>query len=319
MTTPRPSGSAPRVSVVVPTYEMARWLPECLASVRAQDFDAWEIVVVDDGSRDDPATVVASLADPRVRVVRQAHAGLSAARNRGAAETRAPLLVFLDADDRLRPRALGRLVERAEATPAAAVVYGECVSMDERGRVYGRVGRPLFAPRPSGRVLRALLARNFITTSAACVRRRALEAAGPYRTELPRAQDWEMWCRLALEGELHYLAGEPLLERRVHDESISATLGVDVAEHLRTVDVVFANPSIRARFSPRELGALERKQRASVYALAGTECLKRGRFVEAERHLRAALALDPRSPRELLLWCASSLRRCPPWLLRHLK
>src|ERR1044071_7280152 len=92
------------VSVIIPCYNHAHFLRDAIESVLNQTYSHYEILVVDDGSTDDSATVAESYS--KVRCVRQANQGLSAARNRGIRESQSEYLVFLDADDRLLPRAL---------------------------------------------------------------------------------------------------------------------------------------------------------------------------------------------------------------------
>ena len=100
-----PAGPSPRVSVVVPTYTARALLAETLAAILAQTFTDFELIVVDDGSTDDTADYLASIADPRLRVVRQANAGVGAARNRGIDESRGAFVAFCDHDRRAPPRA----------------------------------------------------------------------------------------------------------------------------------------------------------------------------------------------------------------------
>src|SRR5690606_3545762 len=142
-------------------------------------------------------------------------------------------------------------------------IYGEAQSISERGDVIGAPPPPLMAPRPSGDVLATLLERNFIaSTGAALIRVDALRAAGPYREELRRAQDWEMWCRLALRGPFRYAGPGVVLHKRQRATSISATLGLSVDEGLAAVEVAFAEPAVRARFWPRTLARKKRRQEA---------------------------------------------------------
>lgn len=161
------------VSVVIPCYRQAHFLPEAIESVLRQSYPRREIIVVDDGSPDETAEVAARY--PGVRCVRQPNRGLAAARNRGLAEARGEFVVFLDADDRLLPDALQVGVEAFAAHPECAFVYG-------RLQPIGPDGSPL-PLRPQRTVERdhcaELLREDFIWSPGAVLYRRAVvEAAG---------------------------------------------------------------------------------------------------------------------------------------------
>lgn len=108
----------PKLSVVIPAYDVASYVGECLASLRSQPFAAYEAIVVDDGSTDATPRILARHArrDPRIRVVRQENAGPSAARNLGVREARGEYLTFVDADDVLPADAWSRMVGSLDAT-----------------------------------------------------------------------------------------------------------------------------------------------------------------------------------------------------------
>ena len=116
-----------RLSVIMPVYDVAQWLPECLASIETQDFHDWELIVVDDGSPDDCVEIVERWAKRRqvkgeVRIVRQENAGLGAARNTGLAMVQAPLIAFLDSDDVLPAGSWSRLVTAIERSDCEIVI-----------------------------------------------------------------------------------------------------------------------------------------------------------------------------------------------------
>lgn len=108
---------SPRVSVVVPCFNYGRFVAEAVASILAQSFRDFEVIVVDDGSTDDTPDVLRRITDPRVRVLRQANQGCAAARNAGRALARGEFLAFLDADDLWRPTYLERQMEVLDAEP----------------------------------------------------------------------------------------------------------------------------------------------------------------------------------------------------------
>jgi glycosyltransferase involved in cell wall biosynthesis len=110
-----------RVSVVIPLYNKARYVRRALDSIAAQTFTDFEVIVVDDGSTDESASVVESYDDARFRIVRQENAGPGAARNRGATEASGEMLAFLDADDEWLPRYLEASVQLLDETGAVTV------------------------------------------------------------------------------------------------------------------------------------------------------------------------------------------------------
>jgi glycosyltransferase involved in cell wall biosynthesis len=113
----------PLVSVIVPAYQAAHYLPRCLDAILAQTHPALEILLVDDGSEDDTPAVCDrfSARDGRVKVIRQSHRGVSAARNAGLDRATGKYLCFVDADDTVSPAMLARLIQAAEETGAALV------------------------------------------------------------------------------------------------------------------------------------------------------------------------------------------------------
>ena len=161
---------APLVSVVIPTHNRAHLLGRALWSVQRQTMPDFEIIVVDDGSDDHPASVVAALEDPRIRVVTlTARAGCPAARNRGIEAARGEFIAFLDSDDEWLPTKLGRQIAciRDTADPCRTVVYTQYTRHDTL------TGRDVVPRRPAheGDVLRLLLRGWAIALSVALVSR----------------------------------------------------------------------------------------------------------------------------------------------------
>ena len=118
---PLPSSPTTPVSVVIPAKNVAAYIGETLASALAQR-EVDEVIVVDDGSTDSTAAIVRAIRDPRLRLMTNDSSGVSAARNLGARHARGEWLLFLDADDRLRPGAVAALLAAARGAPRPVVV-----------------------------------------------------------------------------------------------------------------------------------------------------------------------------------------------------
>ena len=141
------------VSIIIPVYNQAGYLGEAIESVQSQSYPHREILIVDDGSNDDPASIIARYEG--ARLIRQDNAGTAAARNSGIRQSRGELLVVLDADDRLLPGALDRGVEALSSRPDLAFVFGRARMMDSRG-----VSLPIIqSPNREADTYRALLER----------------------------------------------------------------------------------------------------------------------------------------------------------------
>lgn len=204
--------SEPQVSVIIPCYNYARFLPDAVASVLAQSFTAWELLIVDDGSTDDTLAVAQQLqAVAPIRLLHQMNGGPSAARNTGAQHARAPLLLFLDADDMLAPDALQRMVTGLHAAPNAAFVSGAFQVFGD-DNVYWP-GLPVDC---------ATLMLDNTVLPAALVRRTAWEAVGGFDTAMQLYEDWDFWLRIVAEGGHGVVLDETLLYYRRHGPSLMA-------------------------------------------------------------------------------------------------
>src|SRR3954468_23998876 len=191
----------PAISILTPAYDVARFVGAAVDSVLLQDFTDWEMIVVDDGSRDGTAAVVAERRDPRIRLIAQENAGVSAARSRAMAEARGEAILFLDADDWLAPDALSRLLAALASAPEAVGAYGGYAVMAEDAGLGDAPLRRKAGPFPSGDLLETLLVENlFANGGHLLLRREAVRQAGPFLPQLRYGEDWEYWIRLSLLG-----------------------------------------------------------------------------------------------------------------------
>jgi glycosyltransferase involved in cell wall biosynthesis len=178
------------IAVVITTYNHAHFLSAALESVLAQSCPVSELLVVDDGSTDNPAAVVARY--PQARIITQHNQGLSAARNTGMQQTSSPLLLFLDADDQLEPETLQMSRDMLASCPDAALSYG--------AYVLAYKGKPIMPVRfraISGPAFADFLLENPIGMHGTVMYRRdRLEAVGGFRLDMAACEDYELYLRL---------------------------------------------------------------------------------------------------------------------------
>lgn len=208
------STAAPRVSMIMPVHNGARWLADAIDSVLVQDFPDFELILVDDASRDASTAMMAEAAarDPRVRFFRlDTNVGLPAALNHGFAAARGEFHSWTSDDNLLRPEMLGRLVATLDAHPEAGVVHADFTLIDEDGKQLGR--------SRVGPVERLLHGNNI----GACFlyRRGVTEALGGYDTGLFGVEDYDFWLRAALRFEFVALH-EDLYIYRKHGGSLTS-------------------------------------------------------------------------------------------------
>jgi GT2 family glycosyltransferase len=209
--------AAPRVTVLMPVRDGQRWLGEAVGSVLAQTLGDLELLVVDDGSVDATAGMLARYAAQDRRVLTQAREGLVAALNRGLAAASAPLVARLDADDVALPQRLERQVRYLDGHPEIALLGSWADGIDGSGRVTDRLRPP---PQPE-RVADVLAHINpFIHSSVIFRAALARDLAG-YRAAFEAAEDDDLWLRIAEVGSVAILP-ESLIRYRTHKTSVTS-------------------------------------------------------------------------------------------------
>lgn len=236
-----------RVSVVIPAHNAARFLPEAIESVLQQTCPVHEIIVVDDGSTDDTEHVISALGN-NVTYIRQANAGVSAARNRGISIASGELIAFLDADDRWLPEKTARQLQIFIDNPRAGLVATDRADIDTHGNLlldslFKKQGLyPLFAGlngQPIPAALSRLVQVNFIPTSSVMVRKAALEKVGGFDTSIRYGEDLELWVRLAIEYDIICLADVLIHYRQHGNNATQATekLLLDMVRVMKSIRV----------------------------------------------------------------------------------
>jgi O-antigen/teichoic acid export membrane protein/GT2 family glycosyltransferase len=295
----RKAAPAPRVSIVIPTYNMAKYLPLALESALGQGYPDLEIIVIDDGSTDNTAEVLRPYL-PHVRCFRQENQGLPAARNHGLELAQGEYVRFLDADDALCAESLLQQVDLLSRFPEVGLVHGQAHIMDTHGKVRGlrrsRLPGAAATVVPSARAFRRLLRGCDICVSTVMVRVAALRRVGPFQHESLPGEDWDMWLRIAAYYDQAYIP-KPLAYYRVHRSSITAnyTLPSFLKSHLHTMRSLFARQDLPyPQQEKRAYACLDR-----TTALVAARLRHRGPFVS---YLTRALRSQPRLILEAETW-----------------
>ncbi len=289
-----------RVAVIIAAYNFETFVGDAIESVRAQTFEDWECVVVDDGSTDGTAAVAERFAaiDGRVRCIRQPNRGVSAARNTALRATTAELVQFLDADDRLEPWKLEAHVRYLDAHPETAIVFGNVVYFRTEApgqplmSQYGKLSKSVLDHRvhSAAEALQKLEHFNFLHITSALSRRVEIDRAGGFGEAIHGAEDYDLWLKCALLGSRfdHWEDPRPVAWIRIHPGSATRSRG-KILRAIIAASLAFRD-TVAAEFGAKH----DRMPLVYEVALGIHETEKGARRQGARRILNAArLASEP--------------------------
>ncbi len=320
--------TTPVISVVVPAYNAARFLTPTLESVLTQTFAGWELIVVNDGSKDDTQAIAQAVAnrDSRIRVFDQPNGGCGAARNFGLSQAcaDAEYIVFLDHDDIWEPTALQAMLRAAQSLPDGVGAVGMvCVMQDAQAKrtiedtgkrakqnastaqaantIEGARQADMPTPRSGAKLLTfaEMVAFNQIATMGqTLIRRSALAAAGPLDPKCGPVDDWDLYLRLSLRGAFA-TTDAPVIHWRSHEANTSKNreLMRRYEDYVRAK--LLASPNLtdaQRQLATEGFQNAERNLAASQWKWAG-ESLAQGQVGEALKQTRRALLNYTRSRR----------------------
>jgi glycosyltransferase involved in cell wall biosynthesis len=300
----------PRVCVIVPLYNKARYIRRCIDSILGQTFSDYEVIVVDDGSTDEGPEIVQGYADSRIALVRQANSGPGAARNRAARQSNAELLAFLDADDEWDPQYLAESVRLLDE-------FGEDVAsltwaMLERPNNYStairwkrvRIPEGKFRAQPATRAeLIAAMLGNMLPSSTVIRRRVFMEAGGFYeKNRCLFAEDAYLWLKILLRHPVAF-AARPLCLHHLDASELSTNFKSTrpIEPFLIDTDELYQSCPAALRELLRRVLALRACKTAAVYGYYGQH--KRARELVRD----FVTASDWRLP-----WFFGALLACTP-------
>lgn len=295
----------PKVSVIICTYNRAAFLKEAIASVMAQSFSDWELIVINDGSTDETATVVADFMkqDKRIRYLSQSNLGLGGTRTKAPMLAKGEYLAFLDDDDFFLPDKLMKQTEFLDKNPDIGMVYGQVKMVkadNELIRIWPIQGATNFLE---------LIRQCTIQPNACLVRKTCFEKVGTFNPHMNGSDDYEMWLRIAREYSIQFVPGT-VGAYRWHHNNFSLNTKRRVKNLLRVYKV------LQSQYSLND----EEKRQVITSVLFLTyfkaqEEMKSGNYAWAAFLIFSALKFSPKIGLELT-WGSSKIwlyRLCRPY------
>jgi hypothetical protein len=276
------------LSIVIPAYNVERFILSAVRSALSQTHQDLEVIVVDDGSTDATGSVAETIADRRVRIIRQENEGLSAARNAGILAAHGKYIGFLDGDDVWFRAKAEEHLRVMESDPGLGLTFSHSAYLDESGHLTGQL--LISTIRRPG--LKDMVVRNLVGNgSTPIVRRDCLNLAGPFDESLHALEDWEMWVRIL--GKTPFavaLIPQVLTGYRVRSTSMT----MHVEKWVRDCEQAVAK---FAPYLPENCEAHQAIILAENYRITARKALSAGQHELAKRLLARALHRYP------LLFC----------------
>jgi glycosyltransferase involved in cell wall biosynthesis len=261
----------PLVTVIIPTYNRGWVVQEAIDSVLDQDFNDYELIVVDDGSDDNTREILGAYGKA-ITVLQQSNRGVSAARNRGIAEAAGRLIAFLDSDDLWLPRKLTTQVKFFAENADAVINQTQEIWIRNGVRVNPKKRHHKF----SGMIFERSLALCLVSPSAVMIKKSLFDAVGGFDEDLPACEDYDLWLRISCRYPAHLIDFPLIIKRGGHDDQLSKAAGLDkyrIQSLMKIIDSDLLTPQ------QYKAAVITLKEKSEVYAGG---CRKRGREEEAE-------------------------------------
>jgi glycosyltransferase involved in cell wall biosynthesis len=260
----------PLVSVIIPTYNRGWIIKKAIDSVLFQDFNDFELIVVDDGSTDNTQNILNSY-QKDIRVLQQNNQGVSAARNQGLSAASGRFLAFLDSDDIWLPKKLSRQVDFFSLNPDALICQTEEIWMRNNVRINPKKRHK----KPSGMIFEQSLALCLVSPSAVMIKRALFDEVGLFDETLPACEDYDLWLRISCLYPVHLIDTPLIIKRGGHDDQLSASSGLD-RYRIKAIQKIIESRLLSEEQYHAAVNTL--KEKCAIYA-AG--CRKRKRLDDA--------------------------------------
>lgn len=297
-----PNLKTPEISVILPVYNGEKYLRDAIDSILNQTFMDFELIIIDDGSRDDSASIIKSYQDKRIILIQQRNKGLSAALNVGISKSSGKYIARMDADDISLPQRLEKQISFLEKHPDIGIVGTWAIMMTEEGEdIY-------IADIPQNDLgARELLAKSSPFFHGSVMFRRSIfDSCGPYPEEIGlQVEDWVLWHQFATRTKLANI-GRPLFKHRIRPNAITSNrtkndrhkLSAIVYRYLKDNSVSAEDLSFIQSLQTEKY---KKRSEANYFFKCGRLFLhERKDHSKARRMIRKGLSLDPNNARGIV-------------------
>lgn len=214
----------PLISVIIPTYNCAKWICDAIDSVIRQTYKNIEIIVVDDGSTDNTANLLTKKYGTRIVYIYQENSGPSKARNTGLSCANGKYVQFLDADDILLPNKILLHVQCLESELEYSAVYSDFEYITEKDDLTVVVSSPTYFKQAyaTGDIFGRLLNGNFIVCHALLLKLEDIKSVGMFNENLNACEDFDLWLRMSAQGHKFFFLDKVLVQYRNTPNSLSS-------------------------------------------------------------------------------------------------
>jgi glycosyltransferase involved in cell wall biosynthesis len=275
----------PRVSVLLPSYNHERFLRECVESILSQTYQDFEIIAIDDGSKDGSVEILRAYGDKLRLFVNDPNLGTYATLNRALSLAEGEYAAVMNSDDVWKPTKLMKQVEAMDADPMAAICHTFGQFIDQNGTVI--TGRPMgfeFPRTPAGRALPFFVRSNCAVASSILMRTSIAKSIGGFDETFRTLGDWDMWLRMLENGTLAFV-DEPLTLYRVHGANTIYATDIVRQEEIRIRERIAKRASELLETHPAMRSSLAHNSACLglLYSIIGRPRDARKRYVESLR------------------------------------
>jgi len=271
------------ISVIIPAYNQARYLPAAIKSVLSQSYTSWECIVVDDGSTDNTYEQVHQFKHPKIKYIYQTNSGLSAARNSGMEASKGEFLSFLDSDDCFAPKKLELLMAKMNNNPELSLVTGNAALIDENGNP---ILRKFNSSIPEKNY--ELLFGNPIHVGSVLLRREWYQKIGLFDTSLRSYEDWDYWLRITIAGGKMESINDIVSFYRFHTSQMTRNANQMTEASFAVLKKVFDSPNLQQEWLSYKFQAYSHS-----YLRAAANAYLNEDFPNARIFLTEACRLNP--------------------------